>query len=441
MSKRLFKWSCTGLLLLSAAAAFAAPKNSEINGFRVWTDPEKTRVVFDLSNNASYKLFELDDPVRVVLDLQATELKTALKLNPETAGILEAVRFGNPADGKMRVVLDLAATVDPRSFLLAPIGEYGHRLVVDLYPKKRGISPAQVKAIKRLQPNAERNVVIAVDAGHGGEDPGAIGASKSREKDITLQIARAVKKAIDARPGMEAVLIRDGDYYIPLRQRFAKARTARADMFISIHADAFRKRSVSGSSVFVLSRRGASSEAARWLANSENQADLIGGVTLEDKDNVLASVLLDLSQNAAMESSAHAANQVFQSLRKLGKTHKKHVEHAAFVVLKSPDVPSMLIETGYITNPSEEKKLKNRKHQKKLAMAIADGVEQHFRQQSLPGTWIAANRKISRHVVSRGDTLGGIAQRYNISLSKLRQVNSLKSDRISIGKELLIPAG
>lgn len=186
---------------------------------------------------------------------------------------------------------------------------------------------------------------------------------------------------------------------------------------------------------------GASSEAARWLANSENQADLIGGVTLEDKDNVLASVLLDLSQNAAMESSANAANQVFQSLRKLGKTHKKHVEHAAFVVLKSPDVPSMLIETGYITNPSEEKKLKNRKHQQKLATAIADGVEQHFRQQSLPGTWIAANRKISRHIVSRGDTLGGIAQRYNISLSSLRQVNRLKSDRLSIGKELLIPAG
>ncbi|MCF6264744.1 MAG: N-acetylmuramoyl-L-alanine amidase [Xanthomonadales bacterium] len=441
MGKRLFKWGSTGLLLLLAAAALAAPKNSEINGFRVWTDPEKTRVVFDLSSDATYKLFELDDPVRVVLDLQATELKTTLKLDPKTAGILEAVRFGNPAGGKMRVVLDLAAKVDPRSFLLAPIGEYGHRLVVDLYPHKRGIRSTQVKAIKRLQPSLERNVVIAVDAGHGGEDPGAIGASKSREKDITLQISRAVKKAIDARPGMEAVLIRDGDYYIPLRQRFAKARTARADMFISIHADAFRKRSVSGSSVFVLSRRGASSEAARWLANAENQADLIGGVTLEDKDNVLASVLLDLSQNAAMESSAHAANQVFQSLRKLGKTHKKAVEHAAFVVLKSPDVPSMLIETGYITNPSEEKKLKNRKHQNKLAMAIADGVEQHFRQQSLPGTWIAANRKVSRHIVARGDTLGGIAQRYNISLSSLRQVNRLKSDRLSIGKELVIPAG
>jgi N-acetylmuramoyl-L-alanine amidase len=291
-----------------------------------------------------------------------------------------------------------------------------------------------------MRPDAERKVVIAVDAGHGGEDPGALGASKSREKDITLQIAREVKKAIDARPGMEAVLIRDGDYYIPLRQRFTKARIARADMFVSIHADAFRKSSVSGSSVFVLSRRGASSEAARWLAKSENQADLIGGVTLEDKDNMLASVLLDLSQNAAMEASDHAANQVFESLRKLGKTHKNQVERAAFVVLKSPDVPSMLVETGYISNPREEKKLKNRKHQQKLAKAIADGVEQHFKQQPLPGTWIAANRTISRHVVARGDTLGGIAQRYNISLSSLRSVNRLKSDRISIGKELVIPA-
>ena len=430
----------TALLLLFAALTFAAPKNSEINGFRVWTDPEKTRAVFDLSANASYKLFELENPARVVLDLQSTELKTSLDLDPQTAGILKAVRYGKPEGGKMRVVLDLAAGVDPRSFLLAPIGEYGHRLVVDLYPQKRGITETHVKIIKRMRPDAERNVVIAVDAGHGGEDPGALGASKSREKDLTLQIAREVKKAIDARPGMEAVLIRDGDYYIPLRQRFAKARTARADMFVSIHADAFRKSSVSGSSVFVLSRRGASSEAARWLAKSENQADLIGGVTLEDKDNMLASVLLDLSQNAAMEASDHAANQVFESLRKLGKTHKNQVERAAFVVLKSPDVPSMLVETGYISNPREEKKLKNRKHQQKLAKAIADGVEQHFMQQPLPGTWIAANRTISRHIVARGDTLGGIAQRYNISLSSLRSVNRLKSDRISIGKELVIPA-
>ncbi len=440
MRNRLLISSCTGVLLLILAAVSHAAANSEIKGLRVWTDPEKTRAVFDLSSSTSYKLFELENPVRVVLDLQATELKTTLNLDPKTAGILQAVRYGKPEGGKMRVVLDLSAAVEPRSFLLAPIGEYGHRLVVDLYPQNKTVSEEPAKIIKTIQANAERNVIVAVDAGHGGEDPGALGASKSREKNITLQIARELKKAIDAKPGMQAVLIRDGDYYIPLRQRFAKARQARADMFVSVHADAFRKSSVSGSSVFVLSRRGASSEAARWLANSENQADLIGGVTLEDKDNVLASVLLDLSQNAAMGASDHAANQVFKSLRQLGKTHKNQVEHAAFVVLKSPDVPSMLVETGYISNPKEEKKLKNRDHQKKLAAAIANGVEQHFKQQPLPGTWIAANNSVSRHIVARGDTLGGIAQRYNISLTTLRQVNRLKSDRISIGKELVIPA-
>ena len=440
MRQSLYKWSCTGFLLLLLAVAVDAAEKSEINGLRVWTDPEKTRAVFDLSNATTYKLFELKNPDRVVLDLDSTQLKTSLELDPKTAGILKAVRYGKPENGKMRVVLDLASAVDPRSFLLTPIGEYGHRLVVDLYPQKRGITKKDLTIVKRMISNTDRNVVIAVDAGHGGEDPGALGASKSREKDLTLQIARELKKAIDAKPGMEAVLIRDGDYYIPLRQRFAKARTARADMFVSIHADAFRKRSASGSSVFVLSRRGASSEAARWLANSENQADLIGGVTLEDKDNVLASVLLDLSQNAAMEASDHAANQVFQSMRGLGKTHKNQVEHAAFVVLKSPDVPSMLIETGYISNPGEEKKLKSRKHQKKLAVAIAGGIEQHFKQQPLPGTWIAANRTISRHIVARGDTLGGIAQRYNVSLNQLRKANRLKTDRISVGKELVIPA-
>ncbi len=423
-----------------AISAVAAAPSSEIQGLRVWTDPEKTRAVFDLSDRTSYKLFELKNPDRVVLDLELAELKSNPKLDPKTAGIIKAVRYGKPENGKLRVVLDLVNSANPRSFLLAPIGEYGHRLVIDLYPQGKPLKETPATSIKTMKNNPDRDVIIAVDAGHGGEDPGAIGASKSREKDITLQISRELKKAIDARPGMRAVLVRDGDYYIPLRQRFAKARKARADMFVSVHADAFHKRNVSGSSVFVLSRRGASSEAARWLAKKENQSDLVGGVTLEDKDNVLASVLLDLSQNATMEASGHAATQVFQSLRKFGKTHKKQVEHAAFVVLKSPDVPSMLIETGYITNPSEEKKLKNRKHQKSLAAAIANGIEQHFQQKPLPGTWIAANRKVSRHIVARGDTLGGIAQRYNISLSKLRQVNSLKSDSISIGKELLIPA-
>jgi N-acetylmuramoyl-L-alanine amidase len=270
-------------------------------------------------------------------------------------------------------------------------------------------------------------------------DPGAIGKKRTREKDVVLRIARELKKTIDAQPGMQGVLTRDGDYYIPLRGRYEKARKARADLFVSIHADAFSKRSVRGSSVFVLSARGASSEYARLLADSENASDLVGGVTLNDKDDMLASVLLDLSQSATMEASHSVADSVFGSLSTLGKTHKNHVEHANFMVLKSPDVPSILIETAFISNPSEEKRLKNPAWQRKTARAITDGIQNYFYLSPPPGTLIAANRQQVKYRVVRGDTLGEIADRYRVSLYSLRRVNQIKGDNIRVGSELLIP--
>ncbi|NNL04048.1 MAG: AMIN domain-containing protein [Xanthomonadales bacterium] len=409
---------------------------AEVDGFRVWTDPEKTRAVLDLDARADHKLFTLDGPPRIVIDLKRSSLDSPLALASEHAGIIRGVRHGTPSADTLRVVLDLRDEANLKSFMLDPVGQYGYRLVVDLFPKDRVSRPVKQMADLR---EIDRDIVVAIDAGHGGEDPGAIGKSRTREKDVVLAIARELKKSIDARPGMRGVLIRTGDYFIPLRDRFEKARQHRADLFISVHADAFTKRHVAGSSVFVLSRKGASSEFARRLAASENSADLVGGVSLRGKDDMLASVLLDLSQSATMEASSAVADSVFSSLSHMGKTHKRHVEHANFAVLKSPDVPSILVETAFISNPSEEKRLRDKAWQRSMARTIADGVQDYFYLSSPPGTWIAANRQPVKYRVVRGDTLGEIAHRYRVSLYSLRRANGLNSDTIRVGAELLIP--
>lgn len=429
----IFRVAIAWTLLVFTVPALGA----DVNGFRVWTDPDKTRAVLDLDTRVEYKLFTLENPSRVVIDLKKSDLETTLKLAQEHAGIIDGVRHGQPSKDTLRVVLDLERKAAIKSFMLDPVGQYGYRLVVDLFPEgSTGNRP--VKQMADIQ-QTDRDIIIAVDAGHGGEDPGAIGKSRTREKDVVLAIARELKKSIDARPGMKAVLTRNGDYFVPLRARYEKARQNRADLFVSVHADAFRKRSVSGSSVFVLSRKGASSEYARFLAASENSADLVGGVTLGDKDDMLASVLLDLSQSATMEASGAVADSVFASLDGMGKMHKRHVEHANFMVLKSPDVPSVLVETAFISNPAEEKRLKDPAWQRKIARTIADGVQDYFYLSPPPGTWVASNRQPVKYRVLSGDTLGEIANRYRVSLYSLRRANDLRSDTIRIGTELLIP--
>ena len=431
VSKRSF---ITVLLLLFSMQTLAA----EVSGFRVWADPVKTRAVLDLDRKTSYKLFTLENPHRVVVDLRGSSIDIPLELDEEHAGVITGVRYGQPDKGTLRVVFDLTESAELKSFLLEPTAQYSHRLVIDLFSKSGKQKASLVKHVTDInEPN--RNVVIAIDAGHGGEDPGAIGKKKTREKDVVLRIARELKKSIDAQPGMSGVLTRDGDYYIPLRGRYEKARKARADLFVSIHADAFKKRSVQGSSVFVLSARGASSEFARLLADSENASDLVGGVTLSDKDDMLASVLLDLSQSATREASNKVANDILGALKRTGKTHKDHVGHANFMVLKSPDVPSVLVETAFISNPSEEKRLTEKEFQQRMAKAITRGVRDYFYSSPPPGTWIAANRDGAKHIVARGDTLGGIAHRYSVSLSSLRSANKIRGDVIHIGKELVIP--
>jgi len=420
-----------GIISFNACAA-------QVSGFRVWTDPEKTRAVLDLSDRADYQLFTLENPDRVVVDLSQAGLQNSLEFDQQHAGVITGVRHGNPENDALRVVLDLSAGSKIKSFLLEPTGEYGHRLVIDLYPENSSATVTAVKQVADLSRD-DRDVVVAIDPGHGGEDPGATGPKRTREKDVVLEISRELKKAIDAKPGMRAVLTREGDYYIPLRDRYELARRQRADLFVSVHADAFKNSKVAGSSVFVLSQRGASSEFARRLAARENHSDLVGGVTLNDKDDMLASVLLDLSQSATLEASNLVAESVFSAMAGVTKTHKSRVEHANFMVLKSPDVPSILVETAFISNPSEEKRLRDKAWQQKLAGAIARGVQDFFYLSPPPGTWIAANRKPIRHRVVRGDTLGDIANKYRITVYSLRRANDLNGDVIRVGTELLIP--
>jgi N-acetylmuramoyl-L-alanine amidase len=340
-------------------------------------------------------------------------------------------------DNQLRIVLDLKKFALAKSFQLPPNEKYGHRLVIDLFAEEE----EQQLNLPELDETGgvPRSVVIAIDAGHGGEDPGSIGPAGTFEKHVALSVAKKLADKINQVHGMKAVLIREGDYFISLRDRIRKARQHKADLFVSIHADSFKDSRVSGSSVYVLSQRGASSEHARWLAEQENASDLVGGVKLDDKDNILASVLLDLSQTASLEVSIDVAERVLGGLQRVGKLHKQRVESAAFAVLKSPDIPSLLIETAYISNPAEEKKLLSAVFQDKLTDAILHGLEGYFRIHAPDNSIMAVNR-VQEHVIGRGDTLSQIAQRYRISLERLRQANNLQSDRIRVGQKLTIPS-
>ena len=372
--------------LLGATVAGAA----QVKALRVWGGPDSTRVVLDLSAQPSdYKLFQLDNPARIVLDVEDSGFVDGFHV-PAASGLLKSIRSGKDAK-TARVVLDLNAQVHPKSFLLKPAGQYGYRLVLDLYPQRAAKQAEVARTVEDdIAEGKPRPVVIAVDAGHGGDDPGAHGPDGTLEKNVTLSVARDLAKLINTQPGMRAVLTRDGDYFVPLKKRYEIARKNKADLFVSIHADAYTSADARGSSVWVLSQHGKVSEAARWLADSENRADLIGGVSLDDKDDTLASVLLDLSQGASIEASDAVATRVLKALAKLGPTHRGYVERANFVVLRSPDVPSILVETAFITNPVEERKLRDSDHRQELAQAILSGVQGYFQDTPPPGTWFAA---------------------------------------------------
>ncbi|NOZ36752.1 MAG: AMIN domain-containing protein [Gammaproteobacteria bacterium] len=409
----------------------------EIKNVRMWPAPDNTRLVFDLSAPVEYTLFSLKAPNRVVIDLKSSRFSGQLAHFNYAGTHIRAIRFARRKQGELRFVIDLDSKVQPKSFILKPQGEYGHRLVIDLYQAKKQAIKTPRKSYS-LRQNGKRNVIIAIDAGHGGDDPGAIGQRGTREKDVVLAIAKRLEKLVRKEPGMTPVMIRKGDYYVGLKQRVRIARKKRADLFVSIHADAFRNGKAHGSSVFVLSERGASSEVARFLARSENRSDLIGGISLDDKDDLLKMVLVDMVKNSTIEDSHDVASRVLRNLKTVNHLHKSRVERAGFRVLKAPDVPSILVETAFISNPAEARKLRSSRHQLMLAKAILKGVRGYFHANPPPGT-LLAQQKAKQHIIARGETLSGIAARYRVSIALLKRSNGLRSNTLQVGKVLHIP--
>lgn len=441
-------------ILVAVMLSNVALAQNTVLGVRMWPAPDTTRLVFDVSGSPEHSLFTLADPDRIVIDIKRAQLARPVQGLDFSKGAVGNIRTAMQENGDLRVVLDLKKSVRPKSFALPPNAEYGHRLVVDLVDSaapapqesaqlSRPSTSAPSAPVRTLPDAAEggRDIVIAIDAGHGGEDPGAIGAAGTREKDVVLAIALKLAELVRRETGMRPVLTRDGDYYIGLRRRVEIAREQKADLFISVHADAFKNRKARGSSVFTLSPRGASSEYARLLAEKENDSDLIGGVSLDDKDDMLASVLLDLSQTATMEASSDVGGHVLSRLGQVNPLHKAHVEQAGFRVLKAPDLPSILVETAFISNPTEERKLRSTAEQHHFASAILQGVRSYFRRSPPPGTRLARATGNRQHVIARGETLSSIARQYQMSADTLRSHNGLASSTLSIGQVLLIPDG
>ena len=458
----------TAVGVLLAALAAEALAASDIRSVRLWRAPDNTRLVFDLSGPVQHSVFTLAAPDRIVIDVTGAKLATNLEQLSLANTPITGVRSAQRSADDLRVVIDLSAPVSPKSFTLAPNQQYGHRLVVDLFDQGSAppatqapsiatsappvpVTPTQPPPKLTPVPNGKRDIVVAIDAGHGGEDPGALSPVKGQyEKNVTLAISKELQRQINAEKGFQAELVRTGDYFIPLRKRTEIARKKGADLFVSIHADAAPRSSAFGASVYALSERGATSETARWLADAENQSDLIGGagnVSLDDKDKMLAGVLLDLSMTASLSSSLNVGQKVLSNMGGITPLHKRRVEQAGFMVLKSPDIPSILVETGFISNPNEARKLHTASHQQALARSITYGVKQFFHENPPPGTYVAWLRdegKIAagprEHVVARGESLALIAQRYQISLASLRSANKLNGDVIKVGQILQIPA-
>jgi len=476
-----------------------AQATTEIKSVRLWRAPDNTRLVFDLSAAANYKMFPLSNPERVVIDIfNANNFKADLSNLSFNETPIKGVRT-NKNDKGWRIVLDLTTVTTPKAFALSPNQQYGHRLVLDLYdlehkqiaqeqkPQHIPSSPelpkvneqdleaiiAQItagskqnsavnidnrepqtkktnkKAPIQLVSKAEKNrrdIVIAIDAGHGGEDPGAIGPLGQREKNVVLAIAKQMQQELNSYPGFKGVLTRTGDYFIPLEKRAQIARAKNADLFVSVHADAAKNRKAFGASVYAVSQKGASSETAKWLADSENRSNLIGGVAnVDPKDKMLSSVVMNLHMRGSMESSLNVGQKVLNKISSVNPLHIKRVEQAGFIVLKNPDLPSILVETGFISNHQESQKLTNKEHQTKIAKAIVAGVVSFFQQNPPPNTFVAWQRdsgnlpRPTEHIVIGGEGLTHIAAKYNVSLAHLRHVNNLQSDVLKVGQVIKIP--
>lgn len=379
--KRMTRFSIAFALLSGHKNSLAESRNA-LTGIRIsQASDDHTRVVFDLSRNFKHDLFTLSDPHRIVIDLSNTRASRALVASTKSTNLMKGIRSAARDSGEFRVVLDLKRKVRPRSFTLQPDGVSGYRLVVDLHATN--LNPTPIVTSEQERRKQKKEMIIAIDPGHGGRDPGAIGKKGTREKDVTLAVAKKLKVLINRTPGFKAVLTRERDQFVVLRNRVKKARQHRADLFLSLHADSFRNSSARGASVYALSLNGASSEAARLIAEKENASDLIAGISLDDKDELIASVLLDLSQTATIQDSLELGTDVLRYMGKVARLNNNKVQQAEFTVLKAPDMPSILIETAFLSNPKEERNLRSSKHQQKIARAVFAGIKAHVKARSI----------------------------------------------------------
>ncbi len=440
----------SGLFLLAAPWLASPALAVDIEDVRFWRSPEYSRVVFDVDQRVEYSVFLLEDPARVVIDIaDARMLGDTASLDfgdSPITGIRSARRNGSDT----RVVLDLSRTVNPTSFTLAPNEQYGHRLVVDLYDLNRQTPVRDTREEPQAPPNNERrDIVVAIDPGHGGDDPGAIGYDGDiREKDVVLAISRALQSRLQSAEGYHPVMLRDSDYYVQLQERPRMAREMRADIFLSIHADSYRSSRASGATVYALSQTVAEDENTRRVAQKENAAALLGGTggdtSLSEFEDDLALTLLDLSMSWSIEQSMKAGSAILANMGSVAELRREEPQQGNLWVLRSPDIPSLLIETGYLSNPSEARRLTDPSYQRRLADSIARGVMDYFYEKPPEGTLVAyqkANniRQPGTHTVESGESLSLIAQRYGTTVSRLRAVNGLASSVIHVGQRLTIP--
>lgn len=440
------------VIFCSLLLGFTANASNQVQSIRVWPSPDNTRVVFDLVAAPDFKYFTLDNPHRLVIDLNRISAGTALPAVNGEAALIRGMRSSG-SQNSMRIVVDLSKAVKPNVFALAPTAPYGHRLVIDFPDSNPTAATASSSAaatgsaaVSRpaipASVRAARDIIIAVDAGHGGEDPGSIGPGGTYEKNLTLPIARQLVELINKEPGMKASLVRTGDYFIHVNSRTDIARRMQADLLVSIHADAFTSPNPRGAAVWVLSLRRATSEVGRMLEQTERHGELLGGVAEVIKDSAneryLAQTVLDLSMNHSMVSAHQVANQVLSELGKVTTLHKREPQAASLGVLRAPDIPSILVEVGFISNPQEERLLRSSAHQQKLVRSLFTGLRRHF-ELSPPADSLFAQRRAKEHRVQAGESLSLLAQRYNVSVDELRRHNELRSDSIRIGQVIRIP--
>lgn len=435
-NRRQFLKSLAGLssLAVSAAPRISAAGGSSrlvtnIEDIRLSTNKSHVRLVFDLDRLPEHSVFTLHKPERVVLDIKNAKMPHGMVDRIQANSLIRSVRSGVRNGKDLRVVFDLSVQTTPRSFLLAPGGDSGHRLVLDLHTKSKPVGAKK---------SPKRDVIIAIDAGHGGKDPGATGRSGTHEKHVTLQIAKRLEKAINQQKGMKAVLIRKNDRFMRLRERIHKARDYHADLMISLHADSFPDPRARGSSIYALSVDGATSETARMLAEKENAVDLLfGDINVAVQDKMVKEVLFDLSLTGTIESSLDIGSEILRQIKSVNRVHKKKVQQAGFAVLKAPNIPSVLIETAFISNPREEKNLRSAAHQKKVAKAITRGVNKYFARKAPPGTWLASYQ--AEHRVKPGENISVIARKHKVSVEELRVRNALFANNLKAGQVIKIP--